>query len=273
MLKNISRIIIGLNLGLSLSGYAQDTTAANYDSLHAKIVLSGESQEARAQWLRRQIFVDNLLTQSALSLSDTTLFFRMQPQSPLSLNQSQLEALAPRLDAITEKFRREQLGQPPTAPLGTLIGKGLKYLAGKLGGAPNNPLAIIPSETEVEVMTILWKKNFATSTEIYADLDSAQLTAAELQQTLAVMADRGLLNRQQISPRNELTILGVVPVEMSAQNRKNREYLYHANVSRQNMLTFLDATTFNYRLAATDNHSLIVDHLRKLMNRLILTDE
>ncbi|MCG3120368.1 MAG: hypothetical protein ALAOOOJD_03053 [bacterium] len=273
MLKNISRIIIGLNLGLSLSGHAQGMTAVNHDSLHARIVLSGESQEARAQWLRRQIFVDNVLTQSTLILSDTTLLFRMQPQSPLSLNQSQLKALAPRLDPIDEKFRREQLNQPPMSPLGTLIGKGLKYLAGKFGGSPNNPLAIIPSETEVEVMTVLWKKNVATSVEIYANLDSTKLSAADLQQTLEVMTDRGLLDRQQISPRNEFTVLGVIPIEMSAKNRKNREYLYHANVSRQTMLTFLDATTFTYRLAATDNHSLIVDHLHKLMNRLVVQED
>jgi len=261
-------------LALSLSAPAQDTTSVRHDTLDARAVLSGESAEARAQWLRRQIFIENVLRQSTISASDSLLIFRLQQQTPLSLSKSQLNAIAPRLDQIEEKFRRDQLGLPPMSPLGTLIGKGLKYLSEKLAGGPNNPLAVIPSETEIEVMSVLWKKTAATSSEIYASLDSTNnLTAGDLQQTLAVMADRGLVDRRQISPRHELTILGVFTIEESALNRKNREYMYKPRVARQTMLSFLDATAFSHRLASNGSSSLIVDHLRKLMNRLAMMEE
>jgi len=257
---------------LSLAAQAQDTTSVTRDTPDARTALSGESAEARAHWLRRQIFVENILTQNAISAGDSLLIFRLQQQTPLSLSQSQLNAIAPRVDRLEEKFRREQLGLPPMTPLGTLIGKGIKYLSEKLSGAANNPLAVIPSEAEIEVMNILWKKNAATSSEIYAGLDSVNLTAADLQETLAAMAARGLLDRRQISPRHELTILGVFTIEESALNRKNREFIYQPRVARRTMLSFLDATAFSHRLAAGSNQSLVVDHLRKLMNRLVVME-
>jgi len=261
-------------LTLALAAQAQDNTAVRDDTLDARAALSGESAAAQEQWLHRQNFVENILTQNAISAGDSLLIFRLQQQTPLSLSQSQLNAIAPRVDRMEEKFRREQLGLPPMVPLGTLLGKGIKYLSEKLSGAPSNPLAVIPSETEIEVMNVLWKKTAATSSEIYASLDSTNnLTAADLQQTLATMSDRGLLDRRQISPRHELTILGVFTIEESALNRKNREFLYQPRVARRTMLSFLDATAFSYRLASAGNPSLVVDHLRKLMNRLAVTAE
>jgi predicted transcriptional regulator len=206
-------------------------------------------------------------------LSDSTLLFRVERQSPFSLSKSQLNTIAPRVDRIDEEFRRDELGLPPMLSLGTLIGKGVKYLTGKLGARPSsNPLAVIPSEVEIEVMNVLWKKDAATSSEIYVDLDSTNLTALDLQQTLTNMADRGLLDRQQISPRSELSIFGVFAIEQSSLNRKNREYLYRPKVTRQTMLSFLDATAFSHRLVATNGHSLIDAHLRKLMARLVVAE-
>ncbi len=273
MLKIISRLLIFFCIGFSLAVNAQDSTFVTSDSLKAKTVLSGENEPARQQWLRRQLFVENILTHSAVSASDSSLRFRVESQSPLSLSQSQLKAIPPRFDQIDEKFRREQLGLPPMSNIGDLIGKGVKYLAEKLGGGTEkDPLAVIPSEVEIDVMNVLWKKNAATSMEVYADLDSVNLTALDLQQTLAVMADRGLVDRQQISPRHEFTILGVIPIEMSAKNRKNREFLYRPQVTRQTMLTFLDATAFSYRLASATNHSMFAEHLRRLMSKLVMAE-
>jgi predicted transcriptional regulator len=271
MLKTISRLLISFSLGVSLSLNAQDSTFVTGDSLKAKAILSGESEPARQQWLRRQLFVENILTKSAVSASDSSLRFRIESQSPLSLSQSQLKAIPPRVDQIDEKFRREQLGLPPMSNIGDLI-KGVKYLAEKLGATDKDPLAVIPSEVEIDVMNVLWKKNAATSMEIYADLDSVNLTALDLQQTLAVMADRGLVDRQQISPRHEFTILGAIPIEMSGKNRKNREFLYRPQVTRQTMLTFLDATAFSYRLVSANNHSMFVAHLRRLMRKLVVDE-
>jgi predicted transcriptional regulator len=271
--------LIALTLPPSLSLMARQSpdsvlakmTAANSgDSLNAEAVLRGATELARKQWLRRRLFVDNVLTGGAANLKDSSLFFRLQQQSPLSLNQSQLNRIPPRLDPIEESIRREQLEAPSLFNVGSLLGKGVKYLAEKLGagGSKPQPLAIIPSELEIDVMNVLWKKQEATASAIYAQIDSAQLTAVDLQHALDAMTERGLLDRQQISPRHEFTILGAIPIEMSAKNRKNREYLYRPQIARRTMLAFLDATAFSQRLASAGNHSAIVAHLHKLMSRL-----
>jgi predicted transcriptional regulator len=236
---------------------AKTTAAKPGDSLDAEAVLRGETQLARDQWLRRRLFVDHILMRSSANLKDSSLFFRLQQQTPLSLKQSQLNGIPPRLVPIEESIRRDQREAPSLFNVGSLLGKGVKYLAEKLGagGAKPQPLAVIPSELEMDVMTVLWQKQKATTAEIYTHLDSARLTAVDLQQTLDIMAERGLLDRQQISPRHEFTILGTIPIEMSAKNRKNREYLYRPQVTRQTMLAFLDATAFSQRLASPGNHS------------------
>jgi hypothetical protein len=82
------------------------------------------------------------------------------------------------------------------------------------------------------------------------------------------MAARGVLDREQISPRHEFTFFGGIAIEMSSLNRKNREYLYRPKVARQTMLSYLDATAFSHGLASPTIHSLIVEHLHKLMGRL-----
>ncbi len=249
------------------SVWAKTNTEMPEDSLDAEAVLRGETQQAREQWLRRRLFIDNALTQGMTNLKDSSLFFRLQPQSPLSMNRSQLNSIPPRFDPIEESIRREQLEAPSLFNIGSLLGKGVQYLADKLGVKPQ-PLAVIPSELEIDVMKVLWKEQEATSSAIYAQLDSAQLTAVDLQRALDAMTERGLLSRRQISPRHEFTILGTIPIEMSAKNRKNREFLYRPQITRQTMLIFLDATTFSQRLASPGNHSAIVAYLYRLMSRL-----
>lgn len=241
------------------------------DTLDAAAILRGETQSAREQWLRRQHFIENIFIQNP-SLYDSALFFRLQQKSVLSLNRSELRSLSPRVDNIAERIRREQTGAPSLFNVGNLIGAGMKYLAGKLGGAKPLPLAVIPSELEIDIMKVLWQKQEATGSAIYAQISSAQLTAVDLQRVLDAMTERGLLERRQISPRHEFTILGTFVIEESKLNRKNREYIYRPQVTRQTMLTFLDATAFAQRLASPANHSAIAAHLHKLMSRLVMTE-
>lgn len=282
----IKRTALGLLIGLNFlsstflhaqqrpdSALAGMTAEQPEDTLTALAVLRGEAQSTREQWLRRQRFMENMFIQTA-SLYDSSLFLRFQQKSALSLNQSELRSLSPRVDNIEERLRREQTGSPSLFNVGNLIGAGMKFLAEKLGagGTKPQPLAVIPSELEIDVMKVLWQQQEATTSTIYAQLDSARLTAVDLQRSLDAMAERGLLERRQISPRHEFTILGTIPIEMSAKNRKNREYIYRPQVTRQTMLAFLDATAFSQRLASPTNHSTIVAHLHKLMSRLATTE-
>ncbi|MGH7599033.1 MAG: hypothetical protein ACREOI_21975 [bacterium] len=242
------------------------------DTLDAAAILRGETPSAREQWLRRQRFIENIFIQNPSLYDSTLLFFRLQQKSALRLSQSELRSLSPRVDHIGERLRREQTGTPSLFNVGNLIGAGMKYLAEKLGGAKPQPLAVIPSELEIDVMKVLWQKQEATGSAIYAQVDSAQLTAIDLQRVLDAMTERGLLDRRQISPRHEFTILGTFAIEESKLNRKNREYLYRPQITRQTMLTFLDATAFAQRLSSPTNHSAIAAHLHKLMSRLAVAE-
>jgi predicted transcriptional regulator len=243
------------------------------DTLDAVAILRGETQSTREQWLRRQRFIENIFIQNP-SLYDSTLFFRLQQKSVLSLSQSELRSLSPRVDNIEERLRREQTGAPSLFNVGDLIGAGMKYLAQKLGagGTKPQPLAVIPSTLEIDIMKVLWQKQEATGSAIYAQIDSAKMTAVDLERVLDAMAERGLLERRLISPRNEFTILGAIPIEMSTKNRKNREYLYRPQVTRRTMLAFLDATAFSQQLASPTNHSTVVAYLHNLMSRLVTTE-
>ncbi|MDZ7314351.1 MAG: BlaI/MecI/CopY family transcriptional regulator, partial [candidate division KSB1 bacterium] len=199
------------------------------DSLDAGAILRGATMWVREQWLRRRLLVQDILTHTSTDLSDSTLFFRLQQKSLLRLSPSQLRNLPPRVDMIEERLRREQLDLPPMSNIGNLLAAGTKFLKEKLGGGGASPqaLAVIPSELEIDVMKVLWKKDAATTSEIYSHLDSIRLTAVDLQQVLDTMTERGLLERQLISPRHEFTIFSGLTIEMSGRNRKNREYIYH----------------------------------------------
>lgn len=276
--KTAFLLLIGLSISSSLSLHAQqipDSVLAALaaenprDTLDAAAVLRGETQSAREQWLRRQRFIENIFIQNPSLYDDSTLFFRLQQNSALRLSQSELHSLSPRVDNIGERLRREETEAPSLFSVGNLIGAGMKYLAQKLGGAKPQPLAVIPSELEIDVMKVLWQKQEATGSAIYVQIDSAQLTAVDLQRVLDAMTERGLLERRQISPRHEFTILGTFTIEENKLNRKNREYIYRPQVTRQTMLTFLDATAFAQRLASPTNHSAIAAHLHKLMSRLV----
>lgn len=281
--KTAFLLLIGLNFLSSLPLHAQQnpdpvvdvpTAEPLQDTLDAAAVLRGETQSAREQWLRRQRFIENIFIQNPSLYDDSTLFFRLQQNSALSLNQSELHSLPRRVDNIGERLRREETEAPSLFNVGNLIGAGMKYLAEKLGmgGAKSQPLAVIPSELEIDVMKVLWQKQEATGSAIYAQIDSAQLTAVDLKHVLDAMTERGLLEHRQVSPRHEFTILGTFTIEESKLNRKNREYIYRPQITRQTMLTFLDATAFAQRLASPTNHSAIAAHLHKLMSRVVTTE-
>jgi hypothetical protein len=51
---------------------------------------------------------------------------------------------------------------------------------------------------------------------------------------------------------------------MSPRNAKNREYRYRPRVSRQEMLSYLDAMAYSRRMRSAVGDTLIHDHVRKL---------
>jgi hypothetical protein len=91
----------------------------------AAAVLRGETEEGRRQWLRRQVFVEQLLFDTTSDVTDSTLAFRFRAFTPsVGLNQEELAKLQPHRDAIDDEMRRDQLGAPPLFNLGEAIGQG-----------------------------------------------------------------------------------------------------------------------------------------------------
>lgn len=253
-----------------------DSNAAgmtSFDSTHslqdsAATVLRGETEEERMFWLRRRAFVQSVFEQSAFALGDSSLFFHFNLQAgQLGLDRNELSKIPPQRDFIGERLRSQQGGASGLLDIGSLIGQSVKYLASKVGVTKNvvSPWTILPSETEVRVMKVLWQKGEVTSAGIYAALDSTMLNYKEVNTVLENMVVRGLVERQQVSPRNEFTILGAFTIEMSSLNAKNREYVYRPRTSRDLMLSYLDAAAFSHQTARTPAEAMLHEHLRKLL--------
>ena len=98
----------------------------------------------------------------------------------------------------------------------------------------------IPSTLQLQTLNFLWNQPLATQKEIYASLDSVvSITAEQLDWQLERMVTLGLVERKMISPQNLFTIglpLHAFQVEMSAENRRNRVYLYRSSVEKQQIL-------------------------------------
>jgi predicted transcriptional regulator len=121
-------------------------------------------------------------------------------------------------------------------------------------------------------MKVLWQEGEATASQIYTQVDSLGMTAKDLDLMLENMAARGWLDRKLISPQNEFTAFGMLKVEMSRKNAKNREYNYKPAVKRRDMFTFFEASVFSRRLRRAPGDDLIAAHLRKLI-AILAADE
>ena len=243
---------------------AADASQVTADS--AAATLRGDTEEERMFWLRRRAFVESVFEQATFEVGDSTLSFRFAlTAGALGLDQKELVKTSPRTDYIGERLRGLQ-GPSAQVNIGSLIGQGVKYLANKLGvGKVVSPWTILPSETEIRVMNVLWKKGEATSANIYAQLDSARLNYKEVNLILENMVGRGLVTREQVSPSNEMTVLGTFKIEMSSLNAKNREYVYRPTASRELMLAYLDASAFSRQQMASPAATMMHEHLRKLL--------
>lgn len=135
---------------------------------------------------------------------------------------------------------------------------------------------ILPTRRELDILEILWAKENVMDTTIYSCLDTTMnITFEDLNKLLAKMANRGLVNRRIVSPRNEFNMFGVL-IEMSPTNRRNRVYEYRSNVDRDLMRRFVDANLYlirkdslnrkqsNLRVSARDS-TLLKDLNEKLI--------
>jgi len=271
MKKQLLLFIVLLVFNTRVSAqHPQGFTSETDSTAHSKI--SAGSNAALDRFQKRLAFLENYFLNISSARFDTTLSFKIirNRESSLGLSREQLATITPGVDPFDNQIRRRNSGAPQTFNLGALAAQGVNAARGKSGARnEHRRLQIIPSENDIRILKTLWEEKSASSSEIYRHLDSARVTASGLQKILADMTNRGLLARAQISPRNEFTIVtpfGAIPIEMSALNQKNREFLYEPTVGADEMWSYIDANIFNLqRPAGLSADGLLVQHLHCLM--------
>ncbi|MFQ5650934.1 MAG: hypothetical protein ACE5IY_13410 [bacterium] len=215
---------------------------------NAKDVLTGNTAEKKLYFLRKIRFIDD----ATVSFTDSTtsdLAFEMDANQPLPffLDEDGLKALEPGAgsqDWIGEELRRRQSDIPPTISLNDAIRNLVRTFKKKPKRLEDRNLPI-PTDTEIDILKILWVEKKATAGEIYVQLDTSQVIfAEELRAILARMVDRGFLDRKKISPSNEFSLFGIAQIELSSKNRKNKQYLYWPIVTKEKLFTYMDAKRF-----------------------------
>ncbi|MDZ7319325.1 MAG: hypothetical protein ONB11_09240 [candidate division KSB1 bacterium] len=146
----------------------------------------------------------------------------------------------------------------------------------------SKPLAlrdyVLPTRAELDILELLWIKDNVQDTTLYSCLDTTMaITMEDMNRLLEGMIRKGLVSRKIVSPRHEFNAFGVL-IEMSAQNRRNRIYQYHALVSRDLMRTFIDANAYLFtrdysivnqkQLAAAQKDSSLLLELNRKMQRV-----
>jgi len=271
MKKQLLIFIVLLVFNTRVSAQLTQSFTTEADSAaHSKI--SAGSNAALDRFQKRLAFLENYFLSVSSARLDTALSFKIirNQEIPLGLSKEDLLGMTQGYDPIDAQIRQRSIGADQTFNVGALFAQGVKAALGK-SKAPKERrrLQIIPSENEIRIMKTLWEEKRASSSEIYRHLDSARVTASGLQEILADMTNRGLLARAQISPRNEFTIatpFGAIPIEMSALNRKNREFIYKPTIGADEMWSYLDASIFNLQTPASlGNDDLLFRHLRRLM--------
>ncbi|MBN2001042.1 hypothetical protein JW935_26085 [candidate division KSB1 bacterium] len=119
----------------------------------------------------------------------------------------------------------------------------------KLFGTTVDPsLDFIPTETQVKALDIIFENEEITDIGIYAQMDTSfKVTAQDLITALDFLTEKGIVTRKVVSPQNKFRFF-ILPeewgIEMSAKNRKNRIYEYQAQIDREQLLNFLNASLY-----------------------------
>ncbi len=241
-------ILLVVNLSLPQATAQEKNKKPVQNSENAKQLLSGTSPEEQEYAARKYQFIREALSRLVDTTANGSLSFELatdQQKLPFFLDAEGLQGLNP--DGI---FPHDDIPQahnpdiPPTISLNKAIESMVELFKKGAKKARYSKLPV-PSDLEIDVLKVLWVENNATSSEIYAKLDTSSLIfAEELQHLLKNMVNRGFLDRKKISPSHELSLFGLAKIELSAKNRKNKLYLYWPIVTKEGLQTYLDAKRY-----------------------------
>ena len=260
-----SLLLIGLIATLIVSKTSQVYSKERKETLvelpaEAKDILTGKTPEQKLYIIRKIDFIRNATigTSIIIGSADSDLSFEFQSQQPvLYLTKKQLHKSYPHgPDPFGQELHRKLSDTPPTLSLFSAYLFGVPDAVEKTPKSTFIPHVSIPSNTEIDVLKVLWQQPGSSSSEIYANLDTVtQVTSEDLQKVLESMSDRGLLARKKISPSHNFSLFGIVSFELSSQNRKNRLYVYWPIVPKARLITYVDSQRY-LALASTKNNSI-----------------
>ncbi len=218
-----------------------------------------DSECARELALRRKQFIDDAIAAfAAIADDDSIPTFRLQaPNDSIFYltpeNIGRVPYLGP--DPFADEFHRKMSDVPPMFKLNHLVG-GIAAAIQKWKKEHRNSWPI-PDDTEIDVLKVLWSKQTATGSEIYALVDtSIQLSSEDLQAKLKQMVGRGFVDRKLISPFQEFKLSGIFAIELNSKNRKNRVFVYWPAVSREKLVAYLDSQRYGRSTIAADERKL-----------------
>lgn len=267
----LSGLILFFMLASSEPSYAQNKSNSKANDLQK--ILTRQTKSDTTYIVRKYKFIEQTVSDSPIDTA-ANIDFELGASPKLFLTPEELqETPQRRTDPIAEEIRRRYLDIPPTIPLDGLA-RSLKDGFKSAQKKPVHELPI-PEDTEIEILKTLWPKALASSSEIYAELDSTiRLTSEDLNELLKEMTERGFLARKKVSPAHEFTVFGLFSFELSAKNRKNQLYVYRPLVSKGDLIKYLDSRRYLAFTAAQNpatNGRTDVYHkyLTNKLNRLI----
>jgi len=262
---SISFLLIGLTAILIFSktsqAYSKEKKEASVEHpAEAKDILTGQTPEQKLYIIRKFDFIRNAITGTStiIGSTDSDLSFEFESQQPvLYLTREQLHKIYPHgPDPFGQELHRKLSDTPPTLPLFTAYLFGVPDAVEKAPKYTFIPRVSIPSDTEIDVLKVLWQQPGSSSSEIYAQLDTVtHATAEDLQKVLESMSNQGLLLRKKISPSNKFSLFGIVSFELSSQNRRNKLYVYWPIVPKGKLITYIDSQRY-LALASSKSNSI-----------------
>jgi hypothetical protein len=212
-----------------------------------KEILTGMTAEDKLLLIRKHAFINDAMA-DLVGISEDEMIFNKGKSAffPLFFDPDTLGVPAQHYEEHAERLIRNYMDVPPTLSLNGII----HAIAEAIKSSRRNAVLADPPEPtkdEIAVLRVVWEHSIATSSDIYTSLDSATLskyTSEDIQKLLNRMTDRGFLERKQISPAREFTFFGIAKIEMSAQNRRNKLYIYWPVISKERIIALLDTRRF-----------------------------
>ncbi len=157
-----------------------------------------------------------------------------------------------------------------------ILEKMISFLQQQMDKENPPQLNFIPSETQLNIISILSDNDDATQLEIYSFLSSRPSVTMEiLNKELDLLTYKGFLTRKKISPQLIFNFFGT-PIEMSRKNQLNPIYRYTLNIKKQDLLSYLQSKYFllgeELQVNPSDS-SAIISEMNTLQEKIFLLFE